>query len=87
MVWCHVKIVRCACRQGFKHVLEPANQLIEMLKERGPEKAVDIDDAAQRVALEVVHEIAIPLSLSRAPIWQPLNDKTCMTVKDTKLGL
>jgi hypothetical protein len=40
-------------RQGFDHVLAAAHQLIEALKARGPEKEVDMDNAAQRVALEV----------------------------------
>lgn len=35
-------------------MLEAAHQLISLLKARGPEKPVDIDDAAQRVALEVL---------------------------------
>lgn len=62
-MWCHLKILRCACRHGFGHVLEAASQLVDILKERGPEKAVDIDDAAQRVALEVMCEIRVPVSL------------------------
>ena len=52
-VCCHLRTMCHACRQGFGHVVEAANQLIEILKEKGPEEAVDIDDAAQRVALEV----------------------------------
>ncbi|CAL8468775.1 g8316 [Coccomyxa elongata] len=51
-------------RQGFRHVLEPANQLIEILRERGPEKAVDIDDAAQRVALEVIGKVGFGKSFN-----------------------
>ena len=45
------------CRQGFTYVLEAVDQLIAVLKERGSERAVDMDDAAQRVSLEVTsHE-------------------------------
>ena len=44
----------CAvCRQGFAYVLEADYQLIEVLKGIGPERAVDMDDAAQRTSLEV----------------------------------
>lgn len=43
----------CGCRQGFGYVLEAMDQLVEVLKARGPDKAVDIDNVAQRVALEV----------------------------------
>ena len=41
------------CRQGFKHVVSAANQLIEALKARGPAREVDIDNMAQRVTMEV----------------------------------
>ena len=34
-------------------MLEAVDQLIAVLKERGSERAVDMDDAAQRVSLEV----------------------------------
>ncbi|KAK9901112.1 hypothetical protein WJX75_006543 [Coccomyxa subellipsoidea] len=30
-------------RQGFGHVLEAASQLLQVLKQRGPDQAVDID--------------------------------------------
>ena len=40
-------------------MLEAVDQLIAVLKERGLERAVDMDDAAQRVSLEVTfHEPA-----------------------------
>ncbi|EIE22263.1 cytochrome P450 [Coccomyxa subellipsoidea C-169] len=51
-------------RQGFGHVVEAANQLIQVLKERGADKAVDIDDAAQRVALEVIGKVGFGKSFN-----------------------
>ncbi|KAK9915327.1 hypothetical protein WJX75_007673 [Coccomyxa subellipsoidea] len=51
-------------RQGFGHVLEATSQLIQVLKQRGPEKAVDIDDAAQRVALEVIGKVGFGKSFN-----------------------
>ena len=40
-------------RQGFTYVLEANEQLRAALKALGPERAVDMDDAAQRVSMEV----------------------------------
>lgn len=34
-------------------MLEAVDQLVAVLKERGSERAVDMDDAAQRVSMEV----------------------------------
>jgi hypothetical protein len=48
-------------------VLEATSQLIQVLKQRGPEKAVDIDDAAQRVALEVT--LQFPIQLTHEKDW------------------
>ncbi len=44
---------RAVCRQGFTYVLEANEQLRRALKALEPERAVDMDDAAQRVSMEV----------------------------------
>lgn len=41
-------------RQGFKYVVEAVDQLVSVLKTIGPERAIDMDDAVQRAALEVI---------------------------------
>ncbi len=47
-------------------MLEAVDQLMAALKERGSEKAVDMDDAAQRVSMEVtvqhLHVMTVPFA-------------------------
>ena len=54
------------CRQGFTYVLEAVDQLVAVLKERGSERAVDMDDAAQRVSMEVCHHTDIHSAMPTA---------------------
>ena len=46
-----------SCRKGFHHVVHANNQLIEILKTRGPGTAVDIDNAASRITLDVIGRV------------------------------
>ena len=41
----------CACRNGLPHVVSIVGQLVEALKELGPDAVVDMDAAAQRESL------------------------------------
>ena len=63
-------------------MLEATSQLIQVLKQRGPEKAVDIDDAAQRVALEVTWHFPLQLTHENTgcQIWSACkNLKHCIS--------
>ena len=42
------------CRKGFHYVVKANEQLIQILKEWGPNKIVDIDNAASRIALDTI---------------------------------
>ena len=45
------------CRQGLHYVVKANEQLISILKAWGPEKEVDIDNAASRIALDVIGRV------------------------------
>ena len=45
------------CRQGFHYVVKANEQLISILKGWGPDKEVDIDNAASRIALDVIGRV------------------------------
>lgn len=44
-------------RKGFHHVVSTNERLIEALQAAGPDTAVDIDNAAQRVTLDVIGQV------------------------------
>lgn len=48
------KLALCIFREGFKHVLALQQQLVDVLKANGSEKAVDMDDAALRESLDLI---------------------------------
>ena len=44
-------------RRGFHHVVHANNQLIDILKARGPSAVVDMDNAASRITLDVIGRV------------------------------
>lgn len=46
-----------ACRNGFHHIVNINMRLIEALHAATPERAVDMDNAAQRVTLDVIGRV------------------------------
>lgn len=45
------------CRRGFHYVVHANEQLISILRARGPQKPVDIDNAASRITLDVIGRV------------------------------
>ena len=63
------------CRNGLPHVVNIAGQLIQKLKQLGPDAVVDMDNAAQRESMarlttSDIH-VAVSLQLASHPVQQP----------------
>lgn len=51
-------------RLGFKHVLSFQQQLVAVLRANGPQKAVDIDNAALRESLDVIGRLGFGMDFN-----------------------
>jgi hypothetical protein len=59
------------CRKGFEQTLIVLDQLIGVFEAAGPERSVDIDNAAQRESLDVIGRVGAASTHSTSPHHRP----------------
>lgn len=76
--WVPLTCVFSRCRHGFGSVVKFTEQITQLLRDKGPQAVVDVDNVAQRESLDVIGVVGFgknfettrcPLPLTCCGLW------------------